>query len=168
MYKKLWHLLNTWHLYFMVEYAENGRIMGSVSGVPAKSLADKLWLVFQALGDIAFAYPYSIILLEIQVWFHIPIGRKKKRKLLTEIESEVLNFDEWIRTLSSLHHRKIKQWERRPWLQSSLQHSSTSVAVALDMQPLEMIHLEISWPALAFMSLTGSLTLLMLALFFIW
>ena len=30
-------------------------------------MADKLWLAFQAIGDIAFAYPYSIILLEIQV-----------------------------------------------------------------------------------------------------
>ena len=41
--------------------------MGSVTGVPASNIADKLWLVFQALADIAFAYPYSIILLEIQV-----------------------------------------------------------------------------------------------------
>uniref|UniRef100_A0A5B7BVW1 Amino acid transporter transmembrane domain-containing protein n=1 Tax=Davidia involucrata TaxID=16924 RepID=A0A5B7BVW1_DAVIN len=46
---------------------ENGEIKGSIVGVPADSLAQKLWLVFQALGDIAFAYPYSIILLEIQV-----------------------------------------------------------------------------------------------------
>ncbi|XP_057431218.1 probable amino acid permease 7 [Lotus japonicus] len=45
---------------------KNGRIMGSLTGVPAANIADKLWLVFQALGDIAFAYPYSIILLEIQ------------------------------------------------------------------------------------------------------
>ncbi|KAI4306271.1 hypothetical protein L6164_029564 [Bauhinia variegata] len=45
---------------------ENGTIKGSVVGVPASNIADKLWLVFQALGDIAFAYPYSIILLEIQ------------------------------------------------------------------------------------------------------
>lgn len=48
--------------------AENGRIKGSIAGVPTANLADKLWLAFQALGDIAFAYPYSIILLEIQVW----------------------------------------------------------------------------------------------------
>ena len=43
--------------------------MGSVAGVPASNIADKLWLAFQALGDIAFAYPYTIILLEIQVPF---------------------------------------------------------------------------------------------------
>ncbi|XP_009609944.1 putative amino acid permease 7 isoform X2 [Nicotiana tabacum] len=45
---------------------DNRRIKGSIVGVPAKSAAQKIWLVFQALGDIAFAYPYSIILLEIQ------------------------------------------------------------------------------------------------------
>ncbi|KAJ9187124.1 hypothetical protein P3X46_002618 [Hevea brasiliensis] len=45
---------------------ENGRIKGSINGVPAANVADKLWLAFQALGDIAFAYPYSLILLEIQ------------------------------------------------------------------------------------------------------
>ena len=27
----------------------------------------KVWRVSQAIGDIAFAYPYSLILLEIQV-----------------------------------------------------------------------------------------------------
>ena len=47
--------------------AENGTIQGSITGVPASSMANKLWLAFQALGDIAFAYPYSLILLEIQV-----------------------------------------------------------------------------------------------------
>ncbi|KAJ0616910.1 putative amino acid transporter, transmembrane domain-containing protein [Helianthus annuus] len=41
-------------------------IARSVTGVPAVSVANKLWLTFQALGDIAFAYPYALILLEIQ------------------------------------------------------------------------------------------------------
>nr|POE74919.1 putative amino acid permease 7 [Quercus suber] len=45
---------------------ENGKIMGSITGVPSSTLANKLWLVFEAFGDIAFAYPYSIIVLEIQ------------------------------------------------------------------------------------------------------
>ncbi|XP_050246153.1 probable amino acid permease 7 isoform X2 [Quercus robur] len=45
---------------------ENGKIMGSITGVPASTLANKFWLVFEAFGDIAFAYPYSIIVLEIQ------------------------------------------------------------------------------------------------------
>ncbi|XP_027334168.1 probable amino acid permease 7 isoform X1 [Abrus precatorius] len=45
---------------------ENGRIMGSITGIPASNIPNKLWLVFQALADIAFAYPYSMVLLEIQ------------------------------------------------------------------------------------------------------
>lgn len=44
----------------------NGRIKGSISGVSAASKAQKIYLTFQALGDVAFAYPYSLILLEIQ------------------------------------------------------------------------------------------------------
>jgi len=42
-------------------------MMGSITGIPASNTANKLWLVFQALGDIAFAYPYALLLLEIQV-----------------------------------------------------------------------------------------------------
>lgn len=45
----------------------DGKIKGSISGVAASSEIKKVWLVAQALGDIAFAYPYSLILLEIQV-----------------------------------------------------------------------------------------------------
>jgi len=41
--------------------------MGSITGVQKAKVADKIWLIFQALGDISFSYPYSIILLEIQV-----------------------------------------------------------------------------------------------------
>lgn len=48
-------------------------IKGSIRGVPADTTAEKLFLMFQALGDIAFAYPYALILLEIQVWFLISL-----------------------------------------------------------------------------------------------
>ncbi|KAJ8640133.1 hypothetical protein MRB53_016827 [Persea americana] len=44
----------------------NGSIKGNIEGVPASTPVQKLWKVSQAVGDIAFAYPYSIILLEIQ------------------------------------------------------------------------------------------------------
>ncbi|XP_040988317.1 probable amino acid permease 7 [Juglans microcarpa x Juglans regia] len=50
----------------LAKVIENGKIMGSITGVPAANVADKLWLAFQALGDVAFAYPYSIIVIEIQ------------------------------------------------------------------------------------------------------
>ncbi|RWR83424.1 Amino acid transporter [Cinnamomum micranthum f. kanehirae] len=46
--------------------ASNGSIKGNIGGVPASTPVQKLWKVSQAVGDIAFAYPYSIILLEIQ------------------------------------------------------------------------------------------------------
>ncbi|CAK9148912.1 unnamed protein product [Ilex paraguariensis] len=45
---------------------ENENIQGSIRGVPTDTVAQKIWLILQAVGDIAFAYPYSIILLEIQ------------------------------------------------------------------------------------------------------
>ncbi|CAD6259207.1 unnamed protein product [Miscanthus lutarioriparius] len=45
---------------------ENGAIKGSVAGVPMSTPAQKIWRVAQAIGDIAFAYPYTIVLLEIQ------------------------------------------------------------------------------------------------------
>ncbi|XP_077237492.1 putative amino acid permease 7 isoform X1 [Tasmannia lanceolata] len=44
----------------------SGRIKGSISGVSEATAIQKVWKVSQALGDIAFAYPYSIVLLEIQ------------------------------------------------------------------------------------------------------
>ncbi|CAH1450980.1 unnamed protein product [Lactuca virosa] len=59
---------------------ENGEIMGSIGGIPATSAIDKVWLVFQGLGDIAFAYPYSIILLEIQDTLKSPPSETKTMK----------------------------------------------------------------------------------------
>ncbi|XP_057948174.1 probable amino acid permease 7 [Malania oleifera] len=50
----------------LAKVIENGRIKGSIGGVAATTAVQKLWLIFQALGDLAFAYPFSIILLEIQ------------------------------------------------------------------------------------------------------
>ncbi|KAK8545792.1 hypothetical protein V6N12_026612 [Hibiscus sabdariffa] len=44
----------------------NGFVMGSIRGITTSTTGEKVWLVSQALGDIAFAYPYSLILIEIQ------------------------------------------------------------------------------------------------------
>ncbi|KAG5550927.1 hypothetical protein RHGRI_009373 [Rhododendron griersonianum] len=44
----------------------DGVVKGSIAGIATSTAAQKMWLVSQALGDIAFAYPYSIILIEIQ------------------------------------------------------------------------------------------------------
>lgn len=48
-------------------FAGDGVVKGSIAGIATSTAAQKMWLVSQALGDIAFAYPYSIILIEIQV-----------------------------------------------------------------------------------------------------
>ncbi|CAL5390210.1 unnamed protein product [Camellia sinensis] len=47
--------------------AGDGVIKGNIAGVSTSTTLEKVWLVSQALGDIAFAYPYSIILIEIQL-----------------------------------------------------------------------------------------------------
>ncbi|CAK7323876.1 unnamed protein product [Dovyalis caffra] len=58
----------------------NGIVKGGIVGVPAYSAADKLWNISQALGDIAFAYPYSLILLEIQDTLKSPPSENKTMK----------------------------------------------------------------------------------------
>ncbi|XP_028101318.1 probable amino acid permease 7 [Camellia sinensis] len=57
---------------------ENKKIMGRIGGVPAGTTTEKLWLVFQALGDVAFAYPYTIILLEIQKEKYLKLNAMKR------------------------------------------------------------------------------------------
>ena len=41
--------------------------MGGIGGIPMVSTPQKVWRVSQALGDILFAYPFSLVLLEIEV-----------------------------------------------------------------------------------------------------
>ncbi|CAA3020043.1 probable amino acid permease 7 isoform X2 [Olea europaea var. sylvestris] len=50
----------------LAKVIENGEIKGSIGGVPTSTPAKKVWAVSQALGDIAFAFPFSVIFLEIQ------------------------------------------------------------------------------------------------------
>lgn len=49
--------------------AGNGGFKGSLTGISIGSVTqtEKIWRTLQAFGDIAFAYSYSIILIEIQV-----------------------------------------------------------------------------------------------------
>ncbi|KAG8066537.1 hypothetical protein GUJ93_ZPchr0004g39522 [Zizania palustris] len=44
----------------------NGDVKGNIAGVAMATPMQKVWRVAQAIGDIAFAYPYTIVLLEIQ------------------------------------------------------------------------------------------------------
>lgn len=60
-------------LFISVIFAEpenasgDGNFKGDISGVPTTNTAEKVWLTAQAVGDIAFATTYNIILLDIQV-----------------------------------------------------------------------------------------------------
>lgn len=62
---------------------ENREIKGSIVGVPGTSPAGKVWQVFQALGDIAFAYPYTPIVLEIQDTLKSPPSENHSMKKVT-------------------------------------------------------------------------------------
>lgn len=53
----------------VAKVAESGTFRGSLTGISigaGVSQTQKIWRSFQALGDIAFAYSYSLILIEIQ------------------------------------------------------------------------------------------------------
>lgn len=65
---------------YILNFAENGEIKGSIQGVPASTAADKVWSISQALGDIAFAFPFSLIFLEIMVSHSYLYTTKKKKK----------------------------------------------------------------------------------------
>lgn len=41
---------------------------GSTEGISTHSATEKVWLIAQGLGDIAFSYPFSVVLIEIQVY----------------------------------------------------------------------------------------------------
>ncbi|XP_004500168.1 probable amino acid permease 7 isoform X2 [Cicer arietinum] len=64
----------------MATFIKNGAIMGSVTGVPTAKITDKIWLIFQALGDIAYSYPYSMLFLEIQDTLESPPAENQTMK----------------------------------------------------------------------------------------
>ncbi|KAH7276679.1 hypothetical protein KP509_39G017500 [Ceratopteris richardii] len=59
---------------------EKGFVSGTISGYAASSSTEKTWLVFQALGNIAFAYSFSMILIEIQDTLKSPPSENKTMK----------------------------------------------------------------------------------------
>ncbi|CAL9108032.1 unnamed protein product [Musa textilis] len=58
----------------IVQVIKNGGVRGSLTGISIGTVSqmDKVWRSFQAFGDIAFAYSYSIILIEIQDTIRAP------------------------------------------------------------------------------------------------
>ncbi|KAK2982300.1 hypothetical protein RJ640_004945 [Escallonia rubra] len=58
----------------------DGQIKGNIGGVQTATTPKKVWSVSQALGDIAFAFPCSVILLEIQDTLKSPPTEKVTMK----------------------------------------------------------------------------------------
>ncbi|XP_071702553.1 probable amino acid permease 7 isoform X2 [Rutidosis leptorrhynchoides] len=57
-----------------------GEIKGNISGISTKNPTQKLWLVAEAIGDIAFSFTFSLILLEIQSTLKSPPSQKETMK----------------------------------------------------------------------------------------
>ncbi|MCL7040200.1 hypothetical protein MKW94_025615 [Papaver nudicaule] len=66
----------------IAKVAENGKFKGSMTGISIGTVTQtqKIWRSFQALGNIAFAYSYSIILIEIQDTLKSPPSEAKTMK----------------------------------------------------------------------------------------
>ncbi|PNY04094.1 amino acid permease [Trifolium pratense] len=71
----------------IAKVAENGSFKGSLTGVSIGTVtkAQKIWGTFQALGNIAFAYSYSQILIEIQDTIKTPPSEVKTMNQATRI-----------------------------------------------------------------------------------
>ncbi|CAN1130487.1 Amino acid permease 5 [Linum perenne] len=71
----------------IAKVAENKNILGSSTGIKVGTITEmqKLWRTFQSLGNIAFAYAYSIILIEIQDTVKSPPSEIKTMKKATLI-----------------------------------------------------------------------------------
>ncbi|XP_022971172.1 amino acid permease 4-like [Cucurbita maxima] len=69
----------------IAKVAETGSFKGTVSGISVGPIneSQKIWRTFQALGDIAFAYSFSIILIEIQDTIRCPPSEAKTMKKAT-------------------------------------------------------------------------------------
>ncbi|XP_066332416.1 probable amino acid permease 7 isoform X1 [Miscanthus floridulus] len=61
----------------------NGVIMGGIGGIPQVSTTQKVWRVSQALGDVMFAYPFSLVLLEIEDTLRSPPPETETMKKAT-------------------------------------------------------------------------------------
>ncbi|XP_051124399.1 amino acid permease 3-like isoform X1 [Andrographis paniculata] len=77
--------------------AVNGKIKGSLTGISVGTVTtsgsvselDKIWRSFQALGAIAFAYSYSLVLIEIQDTIKSPPSEHKTMKKATFVSVAV-------------------------------------------------------------------------------
>ncbi|KAK7301852.1 hypothetical protein RJT34_12728 [Clitoria ternatea] len=71
---------------------KNGRIMGSLRGIPTEKTVDKMWLIFQGIADISFSYPYPMIFLEIQDTLGSPPPENQTMKKATMVGILITTF----------------------------------------------------------------------------
>ncbi|XP_068640094.1 amino acid permease 4-like [Aristolochia californica] len=71
----------------IAQVAENGSFKGNLTGISIGQVTStqKVWRSLQALGDIAFAYSYAMILIEIQDTIKSPPAEYKTMKKATKI-----------------------------------------------------------------------------------
>ncbi|KAJ6433671.1 hypothetical protein OIU84_017381 [Salix udensis] len=67
---------------FSIQHEAKGTIMVAMAG-EGLATSTKFWRVFQALGNIAFSYTYSMLLLEIQDTLKSPPAENKAMKRVT-------------------------------------------------------------------------------------
>lgn len=73
----------------IVKVAETGKFKGSLTGISIGTVtpAQKIWRTSQALGDIAFSYTFSVVLIEIQDTIKSPPSEAKTMKKATLIST---------------------------------------------------------------------------------
>ncbi|CAM0944475.1 unnamed protein product [Alopecurus aequalis] len=71
---------------------ENRVIKGGIGGVPLAAPTQKVWRVAQALGDIAFAYPFSSVLLEIEDTLRSPPAESETMRTASRASIAVTTF----------------------------------------------------------------------------
>ncbi|KAL8135508.1 hypothetical protein AgCh_010232 [Apium graveolens] len=70
----------------------DGQIKGSIRGVPAATATQKVWSSCQALGDMAFGFGFSLILLNIQDTLRSPPQEKVTMKKASVISTSITTF----------------------------------------------------------------------------
>lgn len=133
--------INTYN-FLIIIFSENGYAKGSIEGISTSSGTEKLWLISQALGDVSFSYPFSTIMMEIQVSIYLLFLD------LSEYEVRLVTFycyitfgNSW-RILWRRLRQKTKPWKRPQPYQSLSHHSFTSVVDVPDTLHLAIIHQE--------------------------
>uniref|UniRef100_A0A0E0NKA0 Amino acid transporter transmembrane domain-containing protein n=1 Tax=Oryza rufipogon TaxID=4529 RepID=A0A0E0NKA0_ORYRU len=70
----------------------NGVIKGGIGGIAMVSATQKVWRVSQAIGDIAFAYPFASVLLEIEDTLRSPPPESETMRTASRASIAVTTF----------------------------------------------------------------------------